>query len=681
MSTKRTYAFRPGGGAAGSGGGFSTGVYVDAAGNDTSGERGNPLKPFLTLSAALAASSSGDTIFVGPGTFSGAFTWLDNRALQGSGVGATVLGNMTYTPTGSSNVFTSWQDCTMGTVTVDATGKSGFGILRMRANNLYTGAVSITGRTNGYDRIMAEMWDVNSTSFTLTNVIGVLYDVKPDANLNVTVPVSQTLRLVGCACDTLGVSGGGSCFIVGGSYAYFSSNDAGARYAAGTTFTNNVSINSTSSLRTSGCFVGGTVSRASGATWINSGSVLATNNIEFVGGAGLILTHAYNFGTIVCTADNTITLPAPHAGLRYTIKPEPGVTTTVARGSANIENEALDDILTGGQSVMYIADGTEWWKIAGVNPNVQIFTEDGTWTRPRGCKFVTVVAIGAGGGGGGGRSGLKDTVRAGGGGGGGGARSERTFTAADLGDTVAVTVGVGGSGGSGGAQVGGDGGDGGNGGNSAFGSFMTAFGGGGGRRGTNGGGGGGGGGGTGSAGGLAGAGAGSGGTPGATNSTTALGGQGAYGGNNGTGGGQAEWGGGGGGGRDGTPVNGTAGSSLHGGPGGGCGAGITAANAAVAATAGGAANSYVAGGGGAIGSSGATATAGTAGASSDANCGNGGGGGGAATTTGNSGGNGGDGGVAGAGGGGGGAGTTDDVAGGGGNGGEGGRGEVRVYCW
>lgn len=49
-------------------------VYVDKAGNDGTGTRGDASKPFLTVTAAAAALVNGDILFVGPGVFAEAGT-------------------------------------------------------------------------------------------------------------------------------------------------------------------------------------------------------------------------------------------------------------------------------------------------------------------------------------------------------------------------------------------------------------------------------------------------------------------------------------------------------------------------------------------------------------------------------------------------------------------------------
>jgi hypothetical protein len=102
--------------------------------------------------------------------------------------------------------------------------------------------------------------------------------------------------------------------------------------------------------------------------------------------------------------------------------------------------------------------------------DVKYFTASGTWTKPIGLRAVEVEVVGGGGGGGGaGTTTSTQAAAAGGGSGGGYARS--LILAADLPNTVTVTVGAGGSGGSAGPNSGASGGT------SSFGSFTSAVGG------------------------------------------------------------------------------------------------------------------------------------------------------------------------------------------------------------
>lgn len=101
--------------------------------------------------------------------------------------------------------------------------------------------------------------------------------------------------------------------------------------------------------------------------------------------------------------------------------------------------------------------------------DVQIFTVDGTWTKPTGCNAVEVIVVG-GGGGAGATSALNTANKGASGGGGGGTVHAYITTADGLGSSEVVTVGVGGTGGSSGVEaVVGE--------NSTFGSHVTANGG------------------------------------------------------------------------------------------------------------------------------------------------------------------------------------------------------------
>ena len=113
--------------------------------------------------------------------------------------------------------------------------------------------------------------------------------------------------------------------------------------------------------------------------------------------------------------------------------------------------------------------------------DLQIFTEAGTWEKPKKRTLVQVICIGAGGGGSSGRRGASGTVRAGGTGGGGASIQTKTFLASDLSATVAITVATGGAGGAAVTADNTNGNVGSNGsGSTAFGSLVVAYNGGGG---------------------------------------------------------------------------------------------------------------------------------------------------------------------------------------------------------
>lgn len=130
---------------------------------------------------------------------------------------------------------------------------------------------------------------------------------------------------------------------------------------------------------------------------------------------------------------------------------------------------AVDD-QTGKKRLIALPSG------GGIDPDVQSFTADGTWTKPADCKQVRVILIGGGGGGGSGMYGTSGE-QCGGGGGAGGELFVQELVASDLSATVSVTVGQGGSGGASVSTNNYNGKDGANGGDTLFGSHAKAQGG------------------------------------------------------------------------------------------------------------------------------------------------------------------------------------------------------------
>lgn len=65
-------------------------LYVSTTGNDATGTRNDMSRPYLTVQAALNAAQTGDTVWVGPGTFSSgavSVTWPNTEGLTLRGMG------------------------------------------------------------------------------------------------------------------------------------------------------------------------------------------------------------------------------------------------------------------------------------------------------------------------------------------------------------------------------------------------------------------------------------------------------------------------------------------------------------------------------------------------------------------------------------------------------------------
>jgi hypothetical protein len=128
-----------------------------------------------------------------------------------------------------------------------------------------------------------------------------------------------------------------------------------------------------------------------------------------------------------------------------------------------------------------LANGDLTYHVIEANPikhNIVTFTTSGVYTKPALCKFVKVIAIGAGGGAGSGRKGAAGTIRSGGGGGASGGYSFEEINASLITGSVTVTVGLAGIGGASVVANSTNGNSGTSGGASSFGTFVTATGGG-----------------------------------------------------------------------------------------------------------------------------------------------------------------------------------------------------------
>ena len=99
---------------------FGRVIQVDAVnGNDSTGKRGQ--SPFKTINAAVSASTSGDTIWVSPGTYelSAPITLVNGTALRGMSLQTTLI-QMTNV-TGDTTLLTMGENCRVEDVTLTLT--------------------------------------------------------------------------------------------------------------------------------------------------------------------------------------------------------------------------------------------------------------------------------------------------------------------------------------------------------------------------------------------------------------------------------------------------------------------------------------------------------------------------------------------------------------------------------
>lgn len=186
---------------------------------------------------------------------------------------------------------------------------------------------------------------------------------------------------------------------------------------------------------------------------------IAGNEFDVTGAVTITSLNTKGVGTIIVLHFDAALILTHHA------------TDLILPGGANITTAAGDvavfmEYAAGDwQCVSYSrASGQPVATTYSGLTNIEVFTGDGTWTKPAGINRVKVEVYGPGGGGGGAGS-----DNANGGGGGGGGYSEKIILDGALGATETVTVGTGGAGATAGNNAGSAGS-----GSSSFGAHCSA---------------------------------------------------------------------------------------------------------------------------------------------------------------------------------------------------------------
>lgn len=121
-------------------------IFVDAAGNDTTGTRGRIDLPFLTISGALAASglASGDIIRVGPGTFTenAGIQLPSGVSLAGAGMGVTIIQSNMDTAATNKVILSPGNNSVISDLTVS--GSSASASMPFGAYTSNTAATNVT---------------------------------------------------------------------------------------------------------------------------------------------------------------------------------------------------------------------------------------------------------------------------------------------------------------------------------------------------------------------------------------------------------------------------------------------------------------------------------------------------------------------------------------------------------
>lgn len=178
-------------------------------------------------------------------------------------------------------------------------------------------------------------------------------------------------------------------------------------------------------------------------TFVGEGVQLftASGSIAANGGKLVVANSASNI---------TLTLPTAISGMQFEIYNVGTGRVSAARTSPDtIDGLTTSFITLAGGKTKFTANGAGTWvSMPLTGTDVQVFTANGTYTKPGGAKLIEVLAIG--GGAAGDSWAISAPVPANGAnpgksGGGAGQVVQRKFLPADLGSTAAVVVGAGGS--------------------------------------------------------------------------------------------------------------------------------------------------------------------------------------------------------------------------------------------
>lgn len=399
-----------------------------------------------TIASALTSATSGDTIFIRPGTYTENITLV-------AGVNITAYGGDGFTP----NVIILGNTTASYNGTVTLTG------IQLKTNGAacltLSGANSSTLNLNscGISASNATGISMNAANFTVSIINSICSTASNNLLFAVTTGSLVFKFCTGSAGTAANTIAGGIINMSFTNFGEFSITTAttGTFTAQNCTFSNtNQTIftmaGTGNSLVQNSYLTSGTasaISIGSGCTCGVYDCVINSNNINVITGAGTL-----NYAGISFTGSSTL--------VNTTTKT--GVGLPIANGTAG-------QILTSnGAGLIPTFQAASANAFASIN--IQVFTSTGTYTPTSGMLYCIIEAVGGGGGSGGVATTGAATQAVSSGGGGGGYASGK-FSAATIGASQSVTIGAAGAAGAIGNNAGGAGGT------TSVGALITATGG------------------------------------------------------------------------------------------------------------------------------------------------------------------------------------------------------------
>lgn len=442
-----------------------------------------------TISSAISSATSGDTIFLLPGTYTENPTLKAGVNLaaydcDGFTPNVTILGKCTFTGAGTVSISGICLE-TNNDYFLSITGSSA-SVVNLFACNLQstnnTGILNSSSSSNAVIFCYSCFGDITTTGIsfiTITGAGGINIDRTKILNsgastTNSTVTSSGTINLHHSEVYfpiTIGGTGGATI-------------DNSLVFAPNTTA---ITSSTSNSISVYNSFVSGgsgsAISIGTGSACSLSECVISSSNTHAITGLGTL-----NLGEVTFSGSSSnintstvVALPVTIASLTLVTPLSPasggtGVSNPSAHTVAVAEGSSAYNFIGPGTSGQLLqsggasgdpayttatypstagtagnvltSDGTNWNSstpaASGFSTiNVQVFTTSGTYTPTTNMKYCTIEVVGGGGAGGGAAS-TSSTQGAAGGGGGGGGYARKTVAAATIGASKSVTIGAGG---------------------------------------------------------------------------------------------------------------------------------------------------------------------------------------------------------------------------------------------
>jgi hypothetical protein len=422
---------------------YSTGLghIVDATGHGD----------FTTISSAITAAVSGETIFIRPGTYTENPTLKAGVNLSAfpsdgaaSGQGATVVPNVIILGTTTINISGSVSLAGIQFQTNGANAISNSG--SNAANVIFTDCSIYANNATGMNLTgSATDWTFNTCTFnsSSTNSLFTVYgniDFENcifglSSSASASTVSTGNISLNGCDSNGLFLTTSSTGTVTStGSYLACGGNTFLTTAGTGTSAIYSSLISSTTA---------SALSAGSGTTIQCFNSTISSSNTNAVTGAGTFQYGGVVFSSTSATINTTTQTPIPWsipqggtAVSSFNIN-GPVISNTTTAGALRSVTLANQQLLVGNTSAAPTAKA--------FSVNIQTFTSSGTYTPSTGLLYCIIECVGSGGGGAGCTSTTSDNYA--GGAGGGGAYSRKFASSSTIGSSQTVTIGAAGSGG------------------------------------------------------------------------------------------------------------------------------------------------------------------------------------------------------------------------------------------